>query len=310
MAYQDIRMTSATHRAFGLTWAIPFDFPPFAVVEDGGPADIVVVEQDVPRPAADANWAGPLRAVEGSQITFGMPDAARMLITDGNRIAFERHDTCTEESLRLLLMGPGAALLLHQRGRLPLHGSGIVTEKGAILLVGHSGAGKSTTLGALMDRGYPVLCDDLAAVDLDASGRAVVYPGTQVMKVWSDSAESLGWATDGLPRVRPEFEKFVVTLREQTTEAMPLVAVYQLSTHNEPDVVLTPKTSTAKFNALLDHTWQKMTVKRMGLHGQHFERIVAVANQVRVVQVKRPVGVPIDENGLVDMLVADFNSAG
>ena len=306
--------TRATHRAFGVTWAIPFDFPPYARIDDavGTDADVVIVEEPVPPAAADAIWAGPLRAVTGSAITYGMPDEGRMRITDGNRIGFERLDGCTDEALRLLLMGPGAALILHQRGRLPLHGSGIVIDTpdgpAAILLVGHSGAGKSTTLGAFMDLGYPVLCDDLAAVDLDEDGRAVVYPGTQVMKVWSDSAQSLGWQTDGLPRVRPELEKFIVPLREQGSDAVPLVAIYQIVLHNEPDVVLTEKSSAAKFNALLDHTWQKMTVKRMGLHRQHFEHIVAVANQVRVVQVKRPDGVPITDHDLVDRIIADFSS--
>lgn len=300
---------TATHRAFGLTWSMPFDFPPFTPIDDsaaGSPADVEVVETDVPRPSADANWAGPLRAVEGPVVTFGMPDAARMRITDGNRIAFQRHPGCTDEALRLLLMGPGSALVLHQRGVLPLHGSGIVTDRGAVLLVGHSGAGKSTTLGAFMDRGYPVLCDDLAAVDLDADGRAVVFPGTRVLKVWADSAASLGWPTDGLPRVRTELNKYMVPVSRQSADPVPLVAVYQMTTHNDADVEFVRRERAAKFNALLDHTWQKMTVKRMGLHGRHFEHVVAVANQVPVTQVRRPEGVPLDESDLVDRLIADF----
>lgn len=300
---------SATHRAFGLAWHLPFDFPPYAVIDaDDVPADVIVAEEPVPRPSLDANWAGPLRAVEGRAITFGMPGSARMRITDGNRIAFQRHNDWTEEGLRLLLMGPGAALILHQRGVLPLHGSGIVTDRGAVLIVGHSGAGKSTTLGAFMDRGYPELCDDLAAVTVDDDGVARVFPGTQVMKVWADSASSLGWQTDGLARVRPELEKFVVPISRQTVEPVPLFAVYQLSTHNGSTVELEHRQKSAKFNAILDHTWQKMTVKRMGLHGEHFRRAVAVADRVRVVQVRRPDGVGIDDSDLVDRIIADVEA--
>ncbi len=301
----------ATHRAFGLTWHVPFDFPAFNTVDADGsdaPADVEVVEAEVPPVSAQAQWAGPLRAVENRCVTYGMPDAARMLISDGDRIAFQRHPGGSDEAFRLALMGPASALVLHQRGALPLHGSGIVTERGAILILGHSGAGKSTTLGAFMDRGYAVLCDDLAAVALTAEGRAVVFPGTRVLKVWADSAASLGWRTDGLPRVRTELEKYLVPLSGQSPDPVPIAAIYQLSTHNGREVQMRPRERAAKFNALLDHTWQKMTVKRMGLHMEHFQHVVAIANQVPVIQVLRPDGVPIDRSDLVERIEADFTS--
>ena len=188
----DEHRKAATHRAFGLTWAMPLEFPPYAEVDEAVEADVEVVEGPVPRPSDRANWAGPLRAVEGGSVTFGMWGAARMHISGGTHIVFQRNDDWTPEALRLLLMGPGAALILHQRGMLPLHGSGIVTDCGAVLVVGHSGAGKSSILGAFMERGFPVLCDDLAAVSLDPTGVPLVHPGSQVMKLWADSAESLG----------------------------------------------------------------------------------------------------------------------
>lgn len=299
----------ATHRAFGLTWHLPFDFPPYATVDEDVEADVLVVEEQVPHPSERASWAGPLRAVEDGAVTFGVPGAARMHISGGQRIAFQRHDDWTDEDLRLMLMGPGAALLLHQRGALPLHGSGVLTEHGAVLVVGHSGMGKSTTLGALADRGFPVVCDDLAAVTLDADGVPRVHPGAQVMKVWADSAAALGWSTDGLSRVRPELEKFVVPLSRRTAEPVPLVAVYQLTVHNDRDVQLHQRERAAKFNVILDHTWQKMTVKRMGLHGQHFTRATRVADAVRIVTVRRPEGVPVSENGLVDVILEDLARA-
>lgn len=296
----------ATHTAFGVTWHLPMDFPPFAPVEGFHPADVVVVEEPVPRPSPQADWAGPLRAVENGSVTFGVPGAGRMRITGGNRIGFERHDDWTEESIRLMLMGPGAALVLHQRGVLPLHGSGVVTDHGAVLVVGHSGAGKSSTLGAFVDRGFTVLCDDLAAVTLEDDGTALVHPGTQVVKLWADSAASLGWDTEGLERVRPELEKFMVPLRHRGDAPVPLAAVYQVTAHNQPTLEMMVRERAAKFNVLLDHTWQKMTVKRMGLHGSHFTRATTIADSIRVVTIRRPEGVSVAENGLLDAILTDL----
>jgi len=203
-------------------------------------------------------------------------------------------------------MGPGAAFVLHQRGVLPLHGSGIVTDHGAVLFVGHSGAGKSTLTGAFIDRGFPVVGDDLAAVSVPADGHPTVAPGTTTLKMWADSVESLGWNTDGLERVRPELAKFVVPVRGRVDAPVRLAAIYHLGTHNGRTVVFEPRERAAKFNTVLDHTWQKMTVKRMGLHGIHFRRAVAIADAVPVVGVRRPDGVAVHDSGIVDLILADL----
>lgn len=296
-----------THRAFGLTWAIGFDLPAFTRL-DGSiaecSADVVIEEGPVSRPGPSADWAGPLRAVEGPDIVFGSPAGpARIRVTGGRRIVLDRRGS-SDEAVALLLMGPGPAIVLHQRGALPLHGSGVISGSGALLVIGHSGAGKSTTLGALLNRGYPVLCDDLAAVTVD-DDVAYVHPGTQVVKVWADSAASLGWPTDGLSRVREELTKYLAPIPNQAVGPARLASVYCLSTHNGSEVVLEERRQTAKFNALLDHTWQKMVVRRMGLQGNHFRQAVQVANRVRVVAVRRPQGVPVEESGLVEAILAD-----
>ncbi|KAA6187402.1 hypothetical protein F2Q65_02450 [Thiohalocapsa marina] len=300
---------TATHLAFGLRWHLPFPFPAFPAAPAGQAADVLVEEGDLPSAAGEVRACGPLREAGPAVARIGLPGVARLLITDGNRIRVKRHDGCSDDALNLLLMGTGAALLLHQRGYLPLHGSGILTARGAVLFVGHSGAGKSTTLAALMQRGYPMICDDLAAIRLNDAGMPQVWPGVGVYKLWADSAEALGLGTADLPRVRAELEKFMVpTGANLVTQAAPVRAIYQLATHNRPELSMKPRRDSAKFNALLDHTWQKLTIKRMGLHTEHFSRAVAVANAVRVVSIRRPDGGGLHPGDLADRLEADFLS--
>jgi hypothetical protein len=297
----------ATHQAFGLRWHLPFPFDAFPTAPAGQSAEVLVEEGIIPPPTATLSAAGPLRQAGPSEVRFGLPGVARLLISGGDRIRVQRYPGCRDDALCLMLMGTGAALLLHQRGFLPLHGSGVLTPKGAVLVIGHSGAGKSTTLAALMQRGYPMICDDLAALRIDAAGVPRVHPGVALYKLWADSAKALAVSTAGLARVRDELEKFMVPAAARlVTEPAPVTAIYQLSTHQSSELQLEPRRDGARFNAVLDHTWQKLTVKRMGLHQQHFSQAIAVANAARIVAVRRPDGAGLEPAALAERLEADF----
>jgi len=318
------------YHGFGLIWQMPLACPELRAAPRHAAPDVRVTYGCVPPAPPNANAAGPLRQVTPGEARFGLPGVARLLVRGGNEILIERQPDPgggaspklkdDDEMVRLLLIGTGAALLLHQRGLLPLHASAVVTPAGAALFMGHSGAGKSTLLNEFLRRGYPMLAEDLAAVRLDAdtgggaspksNGVAWVEPGVQITKLWADSAAELGHSTEGLPRVRTEMnraiEKFVLPVADKLTrDAAPLAAIYLLSSHNQPTIHLEERRDARKFNALLDHTWQKLVVKRMGLHTAHFQRAIAVANQARIVRVQRP-----NDNfrlkELADAVEADF----
>lgn len=63
------------------------------------------------------------------------------------------------------IIGPILALLSHQRGRPPLHAGVVVIGGVGVAVAGDSGAGKSTTLAALLARGHRLLTDDEALID-------------------------------------------------------------------------------------------------------------------------------------------------
>lgn len=301
-------MTRLDYAAYGLTWQMPLACPELRRAPADSAVDVTVAYCDLPLPPSGSLSAGPLRQVTPGEARFSLPGVAGLLVRGGNEILIERQPDADDEMVRLLLLGTGMALLLHQRGLLPLHASAIVAPAGAILFMGHSGAGKSTLLNEFLRRGYPMLAEDLAAVRLAADGAAWVEPGVQTTKLWADSAAVLGRPTGGLARVRPELEKFFVPVDGPlATAPARLAAIYTLASHNEPAISLEERRDARKFNALLDHTWQKLVVKRMGLHGAHFQRAIAVANQARMVRVLRPdEGFRLKE--LADAIEGDFTA--
>ncbi|MBS3951741.1 MAG: hypothetical protein KGZ88_02195 [Methylomicrobium sp.] len=299
----------ATHHAFGLRWHFPFEFSAFTSATDACIADVMVEFAHLPTISADPENQGRLSRVDANEVIFMVEGVATFQVCAGRWVRLHPEPGSDTQMMKLILMGAVAAFVLHQRGLLPLHGSGIVTPQGARLFVGHSGAGKSTTLAALVKRGYPMICDDLASICLEGPDEPSVFPGVPLYKLWADSAEALGLATDVLPRVREQLDKFIVSAAggRQVADSIPLHTIYQLEVHDQPQVSFEELHNAAKFHALLDHTWQNLTLKRMGLHKIHFQQLVSLSNRVRVVAVRRPrEGTETGILQLIERLEADF----
>ena len=93
--------------------------------------------------------------------------------------------------------GAVRALLRHLAGRATLHASSVALHGRAIVFLGASGAGKSTTAAAVCEilQGE-LLADDLTEVDAEETN-FVVNPSDDVHWLLGDSAAALGHATVG-----------------------------------------------------------------------------------------------------------------
>ena len=84
-----------------------------------------------------------------------------------------------------------------------MHASCVATDRGAALVAGASGAGKSTTAVTCMLAGFRFLCDDACIVELDAEGGPQVHALYGRAKLDAESAVRLGLepAPNGEPLV-------------------------------------------------------------------------------------------------------------
>ena len=97
------------------------------------------------------------------QLVYG--DGTRFLMdSTANRIWGAPGPGLSHDDLCVYLIGPIMGFVLRQRGVTTLHASSITFHGRAIALVGDAGAGKSTTAAALGLRGWPVLCEDVCAL--------------------------------------------------------------------------------------------------------------------------------------------------
>jgi len=210
---------------------------------------------------------------------------AHFLVLDGCQILIDPVDGADEQSIRLYVLGSCMGALLQQRQFLVLHANALAVGDKAVVFAGPSGIGKSTLAGIFHQRGYPVLTDDVCAINTALE----IVPGYPQIKLWHDSAQQLNIETTELRRIRLQVNKYAVPLHEGfATTAYPVAAVFFLHSHNEAGIKIEPAKGWECYRPLKANTYRMAYVKGMGLEKQHLKQCSQLSNQASMWHVYRP----------------------
>lgn len=210
------------HVHFGV---LPVDIPRSVTTESGGCSS---AHDDGSSRAERISWSR--GACHGFRLRY---DDGTVFIVDegGTRVWAVWPDSLTLEDTVVYLLGPVLALVLRVRGISCLHASAFSIDGRAIALAGPSGAGKSTTAAAFAGRGFPVLSDDLVALE-EQGDCFVAHPGYPRLRLWPEAVDILYGTPDALPPLTPNWDKRYLDLQSGTCRfqghPLGLSAVYLL----------------------------------------------------------------------------------
>ena len=274
---------------YGLTVASDIDLPELSVAPAGASPDIVIRRGDVPEVWRETD-PRELRAIlDGTpeQLWTRVTGSIRMIMREGSEITYALEAGCKEDEARLFLLGSGLGAILMQRGSLVIHGNAITLpgRKDAIVCVGDSGAGKSTTAIAMMQRGYSILADDICPIGPD--GRT--EPGMPRAKLWLDTAQRLGIDTGPLARIRDGDAKFNLPLGQRyCSERRSIGAFVWLDPHDAGDIRVTEVGGVEKFEVLRNNIYRPEFLALLGREADYLRAIARIAAQTPVYKVSRP----------------------
>jgi hypothetical protein len=221
-------------------------------------------------------------------------------------------DAVTKEDALTYLVGPVMGFALRLRGIAALHASVVAIDGRAIILVGSAGIGKSTTAAALAILGYPVLSEDIAALD-DPGDHFFVQPGYPRVNLWPSSVELLFGAADALPRICPLHPTWDKRYLDLTTppyrfqdKPLPLGAVYVLGdrTDDQSTIDIKPLTGTEAMIMLVANTYANYLLDKQ-MRAREFEVLGRLLRHVPVRKVSPPAN-PHRIWDLCRVLVEDF----
>ncbi|MBF0234201.1 MAG: hypothetical protein HQK65_14360 [Desulfamplus sp.] len=231
---------------------------------------------------------------------------AKILVTNGNRIAVEPRMQANEGMIRLLLFGWGIGALLHQRNILPLHGSGITTQNGAVIFCAPSGTGKSTIVSRFLKRGYKLIDDNIIALKVQDKTH-MATPGYPQLKLRRDAFKD--WEKEPFSLNAPIMfndPKFMVNVRPFFENcAQPVRKIYVMTRNNATSLKIVPLHGASLFHALEMNTFCKQYLQGMGKLGWHFNELQKLAKNVPVYEVNLPNPMPSPDT-LADALEKNF----
>jgi len=230
--------------------------------------------------------------MEGNELWLTIKNLAYFHIDRGNIITWQRcHRGVEDQTIRNCLLGVGLGALSNQYGNLTLHGSALEKDGHAIVCMGHSGAGKSTTAYMMMMQGWKLLADDLVAISPDRD----VLPSVPRIKLCKDAVED----TSVDPKQVELFKstgKYIIGKRllNYALQPVPLKAIYILDSRNQNNnlgTITRVESHKTMLMYLRQHVFWRYLVQSMKLEGRYFIDSIKLLKEIPMYIISLPDGI-------------------
>ena len=211
-----------------------------------------------------------------------------MVVYEGRFIRYPRQEARNPVNLKTYLLGYGMAMIAMQRGQLAIHCSAVADERGAVLIAGESGAGKSTITTMLLEQGYELMADDMAVVE-PRTDRTFVYPAFPYQKLCRNVAVEQGYDLTRLLYINEEKDKFLVPYRGAfSTEARPVKAFIMLGITKGEKVQTGEIMGIHRFPVYADNLFLRHLLQEEKYTPQIGSKCIAMATTVPTFYIARP----------------------
>lgn len=288
---------------FGLVVDTPISLPEAYPAEPRASADVVInigaVSDDFPK---DELY---YQSRRGRLWWQAMPEGGRVLfnclsglydVRGGNSITIQLYPGADMEQAKIFLLGTAMGAIQAQRGRIPLHGGAVYTSRGALIVSGVQGSGKSTMASAFVCNGYEYLTDDVSSVSIK-DGQAEIVPAYPQRKLARDACAPLGYDAGTLTLVDSKRDKLAVRDQENWRKCpAPLAFIIELhALDGGAGVTVNPIKGHEKLTCVMRNLYRAwMHLPGIKMDPRIFKKILSIAAQAEIYSV----GVPRDINGI------------
>lgn len=188
------------------------------------------------------------------------------------------------------LLGFAFSYILMQRRLFFLHGSSVVVDNAATILIGSSGAGKSSAAAGLVLQGGQIIADDMTRLELNAEP-PFVYPGYPVRRLYGNILEYLGISLAGASELISKKGKFSFTDENQNcfrNQEVPVKAIVRVTPADTNAVRLAREDIKSSISIICGNVYNYANIHHTAYMGDYLDFALNVCNRIPVYTLYRP----------------------
>jgi GTPase SAR1 family protein len=273
-----------TYSAYGLVISSEIEIQEFTRCEE--PAD-VHIKYDIIQDSTFRIIRKEKNRISAFEFVFITNDA-KYSITHGNAILIEARKRANQNIMKAYITGACLAVVLLQRGAVPLHGSSVVIDGKGIIFTGKSGAGKSSLCHTFRKNNYQFLSDDISVVSTGDNGEALVHPAFPQQKLCKDTAKLVGYDLYGSSGTIVDRKLVINSDHNFRNEPAHLAAVFELVKSKNKQVEVQLITGSEKLKRLINNINYISVLTRMGISAEYFMKCTDIAGKIAYYELRRP----------------------
>lgn len=280
------RSLSHRYHTYGLTLASAFALPELEPAPDGASPDVFIRQASINHSLPEDETERGCYEATANEAFVWYKEVGHLHIRNGQEIIIDPIADGEERLRHHILQGMALGILLHQRGHLTLHASGVEIDSRAVAFVGFKRMGKSTTAATLYAAGHRLLTDD--TIVLDPEGTGMVLPGFSQVRLDPEAvAASLGLDPEEVPRLHARYHKRTGKAdRDFDLTPLPLACILVLNWGD--DFAFEPIDGRGAFMELVTHSYAQRFLGNVGATPRHFAQIKEVVDRVPILQFTKP----------------------
>lgn len=276
------------YRIYGLTISSEIQLQSVPTIEPCD-TDIILTIGNIPVLKA-TNVATNLLVANDDETIITYKGYASYYVGFGNRIIVKPVKGASEYSVRRFVVSSCMSLIMTQRSMLPIHSACLkLPNDKTVLIIGESGAGKSSLATAIRKNGGTYLSDDITGISIEDMG-VIAHPGYSEIRLWKQTIDEYNdeeQVMDISPVPDLEGKYYYVESSSFEFTSRPIDLIVYLKHSDQEDVSIEKLEGFSKVELLLKQAVNLQLLPLMNKEKEQFG-LVSKLSQTKMYKLCRP----------------------
>ena len=255
--------------------------------------DVTITQVRVTRKVRNPLYSTDNLQVSQREYSLLVPILGSFFACGGREVEFSVLPGADEDWVKLYLNGQVLVALLHQRMIINFHASSFIYNGRGVMVLGDTGAGKSSLTVSFSRRGAGFLTDDLTPV-VFREGKPYIWPLGRKVKLRQNTLTDLGIGNESLTDAEAGSGKKYLRMSSSGVELHPLDMILKLEVGDISFPLFHEAEPAGRFAILRSEicSWE-MLAGMPETEAAYMKQLLEIIKQVQFARVVRPVAIKI-----------------